>query len=51
MIIKIYEVKTDNVYTYINLFAGAGVFEDNSKGFPMLLVYDKLSEHYESGYM
>lgn len=41
--------KTDNVYTYIDLFAGAGVFEDNSKGSP-ILAYDKLSEHYESGF-
>lgn len=39
--------QTDNVYTYIDLFAGAGTFEDNSKGSP-ILAYDKLLEHYES---
>lgn len=38
--------RTENVYTYIDLFAGAGVFEDNSKGSP-LLAYDILSEQYE----
>lgn len=40
--------KTENIYTYIDLFAGAGVFEDGSKGSP-ILAYDKISEHYMSG--
>ena len=31
--------KTDNVYTYIDLFAGAGTFEDASKGSP-IIAYD-----------
>ena len=38
--------KTENIYTYIDLFAGAGVFEDGSKGSP-LLAFDILSEHNE----
>ena len=39
--------KTDNIYTYIDLFAGAGTFEDNSKGSP-IIAYDILSEHNNS---
>ena len=39
--------KIDNVYTYIDLFAGAGTFEDKSKGSP-LLAYDILEEQYNS---
>ena len=41
--------KTDNIYTYIDLFAGAGTFEDNSKGSP-IIAYDILSEHNNSLY-
>lgn len=41
--------KTDNVYTYIDLFAGAGTFEDNSKGSP-IIAYDILSEHNNSSF-
>lgn len=41
--------KTDNIYTYIDLFAGAGTFEDNSKGSP-IIAYDILSEHNNSSF-
>ena len=41
---KINSNTTENVYTYIDLFAGAGTFEDNSKGSP-ILAYDILFEH------
>lgn len=41
--------KADNIYTYIDLFAGAGTFEDNSKGSP-IIAYDILSEHNNSLY-
>lgn len=40
--------KVDNVYTYIDLFAGSGVFDDGSKGSPILSA-DVLSEHINSG--
>lgn len=43
---KVY--KTDKVYTYIDLFAGRGVFEDYSKGSPLIAI-DLLSQHNESG--
>jgi len=38
----------DDVYTYIDLFAGSGVFDDGSKGSPILAA-DVLSEHINSG--
>lgn len=41
--------KTDNIYTYIDLFAGAGTFEDDSKGSP-IIAYDILSEHNNSSF-
>lgn len=38
----------DDIYTYIDLFAGSGVFDDGSKGSPILAA-DVLSEHINSG--